>query len=1147
MGVAAAGPGLLGPSCPCITSTACTAVAALCARGQQLRTATELTAKVVAGAAACLSRCWAQEQQQQSPQRQRGAAAAKAPSTHDRGGRGRACCGHQVGGPDQQCLLGVGTAGTSLQQLSMAVQQLVAWQDLQHHLCGISTAGMTAGGKQHLPAPASVYTWLAQKLHKAALTAASTREIAAVPSRSSVENPVAAGLSLMALQCTCAAAVAAAVQPADGGGDSSSDLSAAASSDQQLELSAAALAVRNILQLAKPVLRCAAAHATTSECSSSSGDTPVAARTTGSCMAAVGAACCAVPCSHADVQEALLLGACLMGRLPNWEQQQLEHQWYSTLRSYSRLRCALATAKQDSLSPVSSVSDSCSSATTGSKPRGRRAGGKAAEPAHNEQPTLQQSGLHPDSQQCGMRQQQQHLAPLAQLASGTAGALHYQRLDRLYCLEGAALCQVHALAASSGRPVAAAAVSLLQDLAEDAARTGSGRGTLQQAQLLTARGVLLLHLAARQADSTAVCSAEPTGQAQSVLLKACQLYDTALQHTPAGSGGRRAAQCQDSTGSLAQQSACNCPASHTQNSGAAASSTASKGRSKGAACSSSSRRAAGLKQQQQPCCSRPGCSTSRCPAEAGSTGDPAQADTLASAALCHCLLGVVMAQSAQQGHNAAADKQEVALDPAAGPSPEPEAGTEELGGAGARARGAVASVAAAVPYDARLWCKVAHHLQQSCTLFRHCMALADCASSSSSGGASSVVLRYHEEAAAVVMQAWHVAALQGWWELQNTFADTLAFVSGAATQHVRQQVNTPLQALQLSSGADWLALLMQPQALPQGQEQHTCLRVSASADADADSAVATSPKSQKEQQLGDVQDVLHDDGCQGRQLLDSGAWPGLQHIQQQLAAARMAMNAGDTARAAATAELALQHCRALLKEAGSNTSSTATSALDVAAASRTCVHWHGLGLYMSGIWQLAGVADAAGHPQDAVRMLKELHKLSCSSCCLSFAALAQASISRVYSRWGKHAEAATAAAAAETLVRCMDQQQHQVERTQPQPSAVHAFIVAAVAAAAAAVAMNDGQYRKAHEQLCAGVTALQNCQGCTGSQQLGWVVVDQQAQLLLEQARCHVLLQETDLAVAALQQAAGVLEAAGRSGPNRWVHVQQRCFRCLRP
>jgi hypothetical protein len=184
-----------------------------------------------------------------------------------------------------------------------------------------------------------------------------------------------------------------------------------------------------------------------------------------------------------------------------------------------------------------------------------------------------------------------------------------------------------------------------------------------------------------------------------------------------------------------------------------------------------------------------------------------------------------------------------------------------------------------------------------------------------------------------------------------------------------------------------------------------------------------------------------------------------------------------------------------------------------------------MGLYMSSLWQLSGTHEAAGNPQDAMRLLKELHRLSSSRGVYSFAVLAQARLSSIYSRMAQPAKAASAAAAAVQLLQVLRGLQEADALPDGPASCVYALAAAAVASAQAAVALGEQQVAAGKEHVEQGLAVLEGLPAvhAGGVSQAGWRWVAQYAMLLQQQAQCHILLQDRAAALTAVQAAADIL------------------------
>lgn len=387
-----------------------------------------------------------------------------------------------------------------------------------------------------------------------------------------------------------------------------------------------------------------------------------------------------------------------------------------------------------------------------------------------------------------------------------------------------------------------------------------------------------------------------------------------------------------------------------------------------------------------------------------------------------------------------------------------------------------------------------------------------------------------------VTQAWHIAGLQDWQACQEGCVQVLQSV---AVSHDLEEASLLLPVMRSASQRSWLSLLVQPlPAVP------------------ANAATGCRAPGVTAQQLPECLCQLQEH-CRGLQGLASvslmgeqqdaapGTWQLLQQVRSQLAAAETAAWAGDNAAAAAAAELVLLQCRSVLGVPCPGQSSRHRAGLAHGAPSLAggahdaCIQWQALGLYMSGVWVLAGVLEAAGNPQDAVRTLKQLLDLAQSAACHSFAALAQARLSSCYSRMGQPEKAAAAVAGALELrqsVQALSGAADQVPSREPQPSSASCLTAASVVSAQAAVALGRQQAATAQECLQAGLSDLNIQAHSTGGlAQLGWRCVQQYAQLLLQLAQCHVVLHNEQEAVAILHEAADVLTQGGQPTCQRYV------------
>lgn len=786
----------------------------------------------------------------------------------------------------------------------------------------------------------------------------------------------------------------------------------------------------------------------------------------------------------ATVQEVMQSAACLMLQLPDCQQHQLKQQWQSTLRGYCRLRCAAAAAGTPTqTAPSSSKPHSSSNARRAGAPAGR-----AAKPRKGLQQQPLASTEQPIASAAGVRVLPSVLQLAAAVCTGDDACSSQQQLplDRLCWMEGVALAQVMSAGSEES---AAAALDLLQDViqASTALCSGSSRNSegVQGAHFCMAAGMLLL-LAADQA-AAAHSKANWQAEAQAMLNTACQRFEDVLQLPSLTAEG---SSC--STGS---------------------------GRTAGKASS-------GARKAQQ--------SSGRQQGRTSPAATAAAPDTLASAALCHCLLGLALAQSA------------LCVVAVAGSSSSSKS-AQEAGGE------QVSTPSKQLQHSIPAWRSAERHMRDSIRLFELSTEAGGSGdSSAASQKQAGAVLWYADEAAMAVAQAWHIAALQDWRDCQHGFYRVLASM---ARQCSNPDLSQQLQALRACSAQQhtWLSVLLQQAALPSsmalGDGAATeCPDSMNRDDSDDSSRLAEQQPPECLCQLQQYCRVLHEAVASSMLSKQQGVhtgWELLQQIQAQLAAADADAWAGDTAAAAAGAELALLQCRSVLGSVGS--AQAATSGADDVSTSRTgmgqrpltldlsigssgALHWHALGLYMSGLWQLSGALEAAGNPQDAVRMLKELYTLSSSAGCYIFAALAQAHLSSIYSRMEQRDKAAAAVAGAQELQQVLRQVScGEIHSTHP--SSAQALVDAAVASAQAAVALASQQPAQAQDYLQAGLSALGVGAADVGPgwRQFSWKFVQLQAELQLQLTQCHMLLDDENEALAQLQAAVTSLKQQSHS------------------
>lgn len=1004
-----------------------------------------------------------------------------------------------------------------LQQHTAAVAHFSCW----HQFAGLqpeAAASIVCEGR------ASTLTALAQRLQAAALSISSALTAGAATAGKgpgySQGADMAAGLWLQAVMCRCAAAVSVL-------STSSSDMDTA---DTGIPTAAATAAATHVLQAAKAYFGMAykqiKAQSYTEQSTTAESDGPEAAASQQSIST--------LSSVQEHAQRVMQVVAYIVLQLPDDQQQVLRQQLESTVRGYCRLRCIAAAAGVRAGSAAAAGSQKA--ARSSSFQQSQRAGKPAKQGVSKQQGLLLCSALQLAADVTG---------------EGSAGTQDccFLPLGRLCWLEGAALA--HIAGAAAVPETAAAALQLLEELVQDSTALCRDRGQgLNEAQGCMASGMLLLLLAQTGgADVSAESRVRRQSEAESMLTRACQGFVTVLQ----------------ASGPAAQQNSPEAITAHMAGlslaDGRKAQQQRQGGKRKGKAVASAAAAEAVVA------------------AGHGAQGATAAApDATACAALCHCLLGLTLAQTAMctgpDSDTTAAECEEESTEtdasstPAAAPAPASRS-ARTTGRSAAKAKGAGSSASQA---DCRLEASLAaltsakQHMQDSIRLFKvYLAAQAAAGERAGSSGASSNhqaanSLWYAEEAAMAVAQAWHIAAFQDWCDCQHGFAEVLESV---ATQQLQEELGflqlLPAERSCSTPQQTWLPLLLLQHGLPSCAapeagsscstgEASSCARPKCS-DIGTMLAAQQPPRClcTLQQHCQNLQAMVAE-SMQGQQQMGGSGWEVLQQVQVQLAAADAAAHAGDHAGAAAAAEAALLQCRAVLSatKSSAQTSSAAQSgaggtstargasagqplAANLAAAGNACMQSHALGLYMSGLWQLSETLEAAGNPQDAVRMLKQLHNLAQSAGCHSFTVLAQAKLGTLHSRM-EQSEKATAAAARAQQLHHMLQGASTAAAEPSLPSCASILTAAAVASAQGAVLLADQQMEAAQQQLQDGLSALStHAEDAGGMEQLGWRCMQQYAQLVLQLSQCHVLLGNKQQAVAELQAAVGVL--AGQEQP----------------
>jgi tetratricopeptide (TPR) repeat protein len=493
-------------------------------------------------------------------------------------------------------------------------------------------------------------------------------------------------------------------------------------------------------------------------------------------------------------------------------------------------------------------------------------------------------------------------------------------------------------------------------------------------------------------------------------------------------------------------------------------------------------------------------STSWSPAAASSGGDAAGAQLLLCAGLAHCWLAVCCVQLASQRHLARTSGD-------AEPG-ERAADAHDDGPQDAPHSAGHATAAQELFEDAH------SQLERACALFEQCQQAAQ-------------PCWFAFEAMVGLLHACQLAASQAWHKgLQQRLHAALACAAAAASADMQQQVQQLSGAEAGGSTCSWLEQVVAP-CIGELPATSSSTDAAAAPPAKGCSRAKGSSKQASPAAAEGAASAVWACSCSLQQhaeqlmaLCERQGSPDLAQARLQLAAVQAAACCGGTARAAALAECAVQRARAALEQAAARGGGGSGPCAACGAAGWQAAQHATLGVYMSGLWLLSELLEAAGAPQDAMRLLKELAKLSTQSPCPHVAALAHASISCVHSRMGQGDKAAAAAAAASAWLACIVRppQQQQQQQQQQQPAAggastlLHAYVVAAVQLAQAAKHSASTEHAAAQQQLQCGIDVLTAslCQEPPHAQHsmLRWRVVALRAKMQLRHSHCCLLLQQ---------------------------------------
>jgi len=304
------------------------------------------------------------------------------------------------------------------------------------------------------------------------------------------------------------------------------------------------------------------------------------------------------------------------------------------------------------------------------------------------------------------------------------------------------------------------------------------------------------------------------------------------------------------------------------------------------------------------------------------------------------------------------------------------------------------------------WADVHSGLEHAAELWS---SAAEAATTSGSSDDGSCVSRLPAASVQALLQAWHVAALQGWVELQQRLADVARLLLPCLAASDVQQLVPVLASMPQAS---WLAYLLAPAAIEQSVADALSLGAESSS---ADAAVGISRSLTAEQLQAAAEDL--------ESATDSSSpWAQLNAARLHLAAAQAAAACGELPITVCCGERALVlsshiYLACVSRDVSSSSSSGSSGAAAQPAAtaaatphpkpssspagpSEPLLHWQSLGLYLSSLLLLANAHETAGCADEALRMLREAAALAGAARCSAIAAAAHGAAARVWCKRG---------------------------------------------------------------------------------------------------------------------------------------------------
>jgi tetratricopeptide (TPR) repeat protein len=487
---------------------------------------------------------------------------------------------------------------------------------------------------------------------------------------------------------------------------------------------------------------------------------------------------------------------------------------------------------------------------------------------------------------------------------------------------------------------------------------------------------------------------------------------------------------------------------------------------------------------------------------------------------------------------------------------------------------------------ATAWHGVRHGLEEAADLWQ---SAADYAGP----GGAACMLRLPAASVQALLQAWHIAALQNWQPLQQRLARAACWLLPHLPREEADQLAPVLVHLPQGS---WLAHLLQPAAAV------TTVAATLSLDdcSGSDSGSGSGSGEGEDTGGGERDEGWQERSCRRLQAKaeeleaasdSSDSWARLRVASLYLAATQAAQVCGDLPEACLSAERALvlsSHVHAASAAGGGNggaavggSAEHTADAMDVGrrdqsppptpqppqqqqqqaaaappvprptsarsrsrcAAGDDLLQWQSLGIYMSSLVQLGIAHEAAGCPEEAIRMLREAAALAAAARCAALAAAARAWMACVWSKRGDSARAAAQLQLAQAAYAVLQAEAGGDDGSGGESVAVAKAVGALVACAAGDVARVTGDHGAARESYSAAAQPLEGsvaaANPCDGAGALAYWSCCIWANAQLGLAACEATAQDDPTtAVERLRYAAEALSAEAAPVPAAALRLE---------